>query len=138
MWSVYSLDHNAEDPIALYERVEHIQACGDVPEDGVVTIEMWLRRVCDEILAATGVGSRERHSDGASVVPTSVQLIANRVPGTAIAVAAWVAVLRHEVRDDSVKRESVVVASTRELNEVVHGQRRVGAEKNAGWCRVMC
>ena len=54
-----------------------------------------------------------------------VQLVADRVAGPALAVAARIAVLHHEVRDDAVDLQAVEEALAGERHEVARRLRRV-------------
>ncbi len=90
---------------------------------------MRLRREREKILAAPGVRARERHPDRAAHVAAPVELVADGVRRTAVAVAAAIAILRHEVGDDAVEADVGVVAGAREAHEVVDGERRVGREE---------
>ena len=57
----------------------------------------------DEELTAAGVAPEiERHADRAAQVGALVELVANRVAGPALAVAARIAGLNHEVGHDAV------------------------------------
>ena len=63
--------------------------------------------------------------DRAAQVRPIVQLVANRVAGAARAVAARIAVLDDEVRDDAVDLQAVEVALARQRHEVLRRLRRV-------------
>jgi hypothetical protein len=63
---------------------------------------MRLRRVRDEKLAAAGVLARESHPDRAANVRQGVDLAADLIAGAAFAVAARVAPLNDEIRNDAV------------------------------------
>ena len=67
------------------------------PKTVYLRVEVRLRRVRDEELAAAGVRPVERHADGSAQVGPLVELVANRVAGSAFAVAARIAGLDHEV-----------------------------------------
>ena len=70
-------------------------------------------------------GQIERHADRAAQIRPLVQLVADRVARPAFAVAARIAVLDDEVRDDAVDAEPVEEALARERDEVLDRQRRV-------------
>src|SRR5262245_65743233 len=90
---------------------------------------MRLRRVCDEKLAAAGVLAREGHPDRAAGVRPGVYLAAHLIAGAAFAVAARVASLNDEIRNDAVKSEVVEEALARERDEAVHRDRSVLREE---------
>src|SRR5689334_928079 len=93
---------------------------------------MRLRRKREEILASAGVRTGQRHSDCTTLVATRVQLIADRVARTPVAIAARVTVLGNEVRDDSVKLNVAVETAARERNEVRNGEWRILPKKLEG------
>src|SRR5918997_3449081 len=118
-------DGDAADAVAACDEVDDFEALRDAAEDGVAAVEVRLRRVRDEPLRAARVLDRERHPDRAALVRDGVDLAAYLVAGAAVAVAARVAALDDEVRDDAVERDVVEVVAARELHEVVHGERRL-------------
>src|SRR5438093_956331 len=79
----------------------------------------------DAELAAAGVGPVERHADRAAQVLTLIQLVADRVTGTSLAVAARIAVLNDEVRYYAMDAEPVEEPLAGERDEVLDRQRRV-------------
>src|SRR5262249_1879785 len=101
----------------------------DLPEDGVTAVQMWLRRMRDEKLAAAGVLARKSHPDRAANVRPGVYLAADLIARAAFAVAARVASLNDEIRNDAVKSDAVEEALARERNEVVHRDRSVLREE---------
>src|SRR5438067_1684836 len=94
-----------------------------------MTIEVRLRRMGQEILTAAGVGAGERHSESAALVPMAIHLVTNCVSRTTIAVAARIAVLDHEIRNDTMEARIAVVARLGEREEIADGDRRFGAEE---------
>ena len=91
---------------------------------------MRLGRMGDKPLRAAGVFAGEGHADGAAFVRDHVDLAADRPAGAAVAVAARVAVLHDEVRHDAMHFEAVEVTAPGELDEIVHGERRVLRQKD--------
>src|SRR5262245_44299142 len=79
----------------------------------------------DEELAAAGVGPVERHADGPAQIRTLVQLVANRVAGSAFTVAARIAALDDEVLDDAMEGDAVEESLACKRDEVVRRQRRI-------------
>src|SRR5437867_8333449 len=51
----------------------------------------------NEILAATGIGSRESDAYRPGLVPHGIDLVAEHEPRAAPSVAAWIAILHHEI-----------------------------------------
>src|SRR5947209_19553069 len=93
-----------DDSIAGLERVEDGQRFGtQLAGDGVAPVEMRLRGVAEEELAAARFravgGDAER---AAHEVPRGM-LVGDGPAGTAVAVAAGIAALRDEVRDHAMK-----------------------------------
>jgi hypothetical protein len=84
-------------------------------------VEMRLRRVRDEELAAIGVRACVRHRNNAGVVLERIatQFVLELVAGTAAPGACGVAALNHEVVDDAMKRYSVIEAFASQKDEVV-------------------
>src|SRR5215475_5192622 len=117
------------DHIAARDAIDDRQSADDLPEDGVAAVQMRLRRMRDEKLAAAGVLARESHPDRAANVRPGVDLAADLIAGAAFAVAARVAPLNDEIRNDAVKSEAVEEALARERDEAVHRDRRVLREE---------
>src|SRR3954469_19400224 len=96
------MDGDGEDPVTLDQPVHDVEAVGDAPKDGVMAVEVRLPGEGEEVLAAAGVGAGEGHADGTPLVAPAIELVADGVAGTAVAVAAGVAVLGDEGGDDAV------------------------------------
>src|SRR5215510_8754043 len=122
--NLHSADH-----VAACDAIDDLQSAVDLPEDGVTAVQMWLRRMRDEKLAAAGVLARESHPDSAANVRPGVYFAADLIAGAAFAVAARVASLNDEIRNDAVKSEAVEEALARERDEAVHRDRRVLREE---------
>src|SRR5688572_4582495 len=56
-------DSDPRHDIPLINRVDHFDSCDDTSEDCVARVEVRLRSVRNEELAAAGVAPRERHAD---------------------------------------------------------------------------
>src|SRR5262245_16382522 len=117
------------DHVAARDAVDDLHSGDDLPEDGVTAVQMRLRRMRDEKLAAAGVLARKSHPDRAASVRPGVDLAADLIAGAAFAVAARVAPLNDEIRHDAVKIEAVEEALSRERDEAVHRDRRVLREE---------
>src|SRR5215813_9909134 len=117
------------DHVAARDAIDDLHSDDDLPEDSVTAVQMRLRRVRDEKLAAAGVLARESHSDRAANVRPGVDLAADLITGAAFAVAARVASLNDEIRHDAVKSEAVEETLARERDEAVHRDRRVLREE---------
>ena len=116
---VYSGRHPVPDPhaphhIPRHEPIDDVHPVHHVAEHRVARVEVRLRRVRDEELAAAGVLPVERHADGAAQIRPLVDLVANRVARPALAVAARIAVLHDEVGHDAVDRDAVEEALPRQ------------------------
>src|SRR5215471_12172626 len=122
--NLYPPDH-----VAAHDAIDDRHSADDLPEDGVTAVQMWLRRMRDEKLAAAGVLARKSHPDRAASVRPGVYFAADLIAGAAFAVAARVASLNDEIRNDAVKSEAVEEALTRERNEAVHRDRSVLREE---------
>src|SRR5512141_993116 len=106
----FSPDGNGENSITLNDCVERRITADDAADNRVVTVEMRLRRRCDEILAAARVGTRECHAERAALISSWIHLIANSITGTAVSVVAWIAVLRNEVRNDTMEASAAIIS----------------------------
>src|SRR5947207_4374618 len=93
--------------IPLLNPIHDIHSVDDMAEGGVSRVEVRLWRVRDEELAAARVLPRQRHSDGAAKEGTLVQLVADRVAGSALAIASRVSILHDEVRDHAMDLQPV-------------------------------
>src|SRR5262245_42756345 len=117
------------DHVAARDAVDYRQSFDDPPEDGVAAVQMRLRGVRDEKLAAAGVLARKSHPDRAANVRPGVYLASDLIAGAAFAVAARIASLNDEIRNDAVKSEAVEEALACERNEAVHRDRSVLREE---------
>src|SRR5262245_31222552 len=120
---------HSHDDIVARDAIDDIHSGDDLPEDGVTAVQMWLRRVRDEKLAAAGVLARKSHPDRAASVRPGVDLAADLIAGAAFAVTTRVASLNDEIRHDAVKAQAVEEALARERDEAVHRDRRVLREE---------
>src|SRR5437763_9404147 len=100
--------------------VDRIHARGHASEHGVLAVEP-RRRVGgdDEELRAVGVRAGVGHGERAALDLVLVELVLERVAGTAGAGALGAAALDHEVGDHAMEDEAVVEAVGGELAEVL-------------------
>src|SRR5262245_29890334 len=122
--NIHSPDH-----VAARDAINDLHSADDPPEDGVAAVQMRLRRVRDEKLAAAGILARTSPSRGASSARAGVRLAPDLLAGAALAVAARVASLHDEIRHDAVKSNAVEETAARESDEAVHRDRRVLREE---------
>src|SRR5947209_2487820 len=115
--------------ITARDAINNVHARGYATEDSVAAIKVWLRAVRDEPLRAAGVFARKCHADCAPVIRDFVNLATNLVARTTVSVAARVAALYDEVRNDAMKRDVVEVAAACKLYEVVNVQGSVVGQK---------
>src|SRR5258708_26113646 len=111
---------NTPDAIAHPDRVQDGSAgpsADDTGEDGVDAIEVRLGGMGDEVLAPSGIGTGERHPDGARFVPNRIDLVADREPGPAPAVAPRIPVLHDEVRHHPMPAGAVKIVAVVEGEE---------------------
>src|SRR4029453_1546360 len=102
----------------------------DPAEDGVLPVEPGrLVRRHDEELRTVRVRPGVCHREVSARDAMVVELVLERVARTARAVTARTAALDHEVRDDAVEDEAVVVAVTGELREIRNRLRSVVVEE---------
>src|SRR5262245_53334539 len=98
-------DLHSKNHIAARDAIDDFHSTRDLPENGVAAIQMRLRRVSDEKLAAAGVLARKGHTDRASTIGPGIDLAANLIAGAALAVAARITPLNNEIRNDTVKSD---------------------------------
>src|SRR5687768_11739713 len=94
-------------------------------EDGVAAIEMRLRRVRHKPLRTACVFAGQGHADRSAIVGHHVYFAPDRPTGSAVSVAARIAVLHYEVRHDAMDFEAVEIPRASELDEIVDRQRSV-------------
>lgn len=117
------------DQITSCYAIDDLHSADDLPKDGVTSVQMRLRRVCDEKLAPAGVLARESHPDSAASVRPGIDLAADLIAGSPFAIAARIAPLNNEIRYDAMKSQVIEVVSARERDEAVHRDRRVLREE---------
>src|SRR6185437_5983695 len=118
-------DGNAAETVSLHQRIQRGIAAHDVSEYRISSIQMRLWRERDEVLAAARIRTAERHAHGATVIETTIQLIANGPRGCAIAVATVVTVLRDEIGNHTMERDAGIIAAARQREEILHRERRI-------------
>src|SRR3990170_1175218 len=114
----FSSHRDRENAIALHYCVERRIPSEHTSEHRVVPVEVWLRRMRDEILAATGVRSGQCHSESTALVAPRIHLIPDGVARTSVSIVAWIAILRDEIRHDTMKPRSPVVTGARQVHEI--------------------
>src|SRR5689334_21230604 len=100
---------NPRDQVALDNSVEHIIATDNSTEHSVVSVEMRLRRVRDEVLTAACVRPGQRHSNGAALIAVLIHFVSDCIAGSAVAIVARISVLRDEVWDDAMESRIPIV-----------------------------
>src|SRR5262245_18724316 len=81
------------DPLARQQPIDDVHSLDDLSKRRVTSIEVRLRRLGDEELAAPGVTAGERHSDGASPVRHAVVLAALPLAWSSVSIAAGISCL---------------------------------------------
>ena len=113
-------------PRDVRDLVDDVHAGRDLPEDRVLPVEPGaLLGGDDEELAAVRVGAAVRHRERAADDRPAVRLVLELVARPTGAVPARAAALDHEVRNDAMERQAVVVALGGKLDEVPDGLGRV-------------
>lgn len=119
--------------IPLADRVDELFAAEDLPEDGVVAVQMsgGLAVMHDEELGAAGVATSVRHRQRPALVLVRVvyHFAFDGVARAAGTGAVRAAALGHEARDDAVEGQAVVEAVVCQLLKVFDGARCVGVEQ---------
>lgn len=122
-------DIDAGDLITLGDRVDDVLAFGHMAEDRVLVIEMWRRTVRDEELAAIGLRTSICHGEDAWLVVLQVrtEFVFELVAWAARACARGITALDHEIGDDAVKRDAIVVTALGEIEETRHRDWNIAA-----------
>ena len=117
------MDGDIRNGITAFDGVDDVLAFGRFSEDGVFSVEVRGGAMGDEELGSVGVGSGVGHGEDAGLVVTTVglALALELVAGASGAGASGAAALDHEVGDDAVKFQAVVVAAGGEAEEGGHG-----------------
>ncbi|MPN44322.1 hypothetical protein SDC9_191884 [bioreactor metagenome] len=108
-------------------------------EDGMFAVKPGRRHECDEELRTAGIGAGVGHGEYPRFVMLEAlaEFVGDVVAGAACAVALRAAALDHELIDDAVEGEAVVVALLREVDEVFHRLRREIVEEFDLECAVV-
>lgn len=98
----------------LLELVDDVHTADHFTEDGVAHVEPWGRNGGDEKLAAISAGARVRHGEDAGLVEGDIAcaLVFKVFAPDGLAThasASWVATLDHELFDDAVKDDAIIV-----------------------------
>ena len=114
---------NLLDFVAAGDGVHDIHPISDMTEDGVFAVKVRCGHVGDEELASIGpwAGIGHGKNTGAVVFEPSVDFVFKAVAGSAAASAGRIAALDHELLDDAMEGEAVVVTALREIQEVGDG-----------------
>src|SRR2546425_6045617 len=72
----------------------------------------------NEILAATGIGSRESDAYRPGLVPHGIDLVAEHESRAAPSVAAWIAILHHEIGNHAMPARAVEERSEEHTSEL--------------------
>ena len=114
---------NFLDFVAAGDGVHDIHPISDMTEDGVFAVKVRCGHVGDEELASIGPRARIGHgkNTGAAVFEPSVHFVFKAVAGSAAACAGGIAALDHELLDDAMEGEAIVVTALREIQEVGNG-----------------
>jgi len=120
-------DHHRFELIALFDVVDDVLACGNLPKYGVLAIQPIGHHVRDEELAAVrvrpGVSHRKRSDLVLARIVTS--FVFEFITGTAGARGGGIAALDHEVRNDAMKDRAIVETFASQEDKIVDGLRGV-------------
>ena len=114
---------NLIDFVAASDGVHDIHPIGHMTEDGVFAVKVGCGHVGDEELASIGPRAGIGHGEntGTIVFEPSVDFVFKAVARSAAACAGGIAALDHELLDDAMEGEAVVVTALREIQEVRDG-----------------
>ena len=124
-------DFNAHDLVTLADGIDHVLSLAGFTEDGVLAIKVRGGAVGDEELAAIGAGTGIGHGEDAGLVVAQVAFafVLKVVSRAAATSSRGIAALHHEVGNDAVEGDSVVVAPARQIQETGTGDRGIGGVK---------
>lgn len=113
------VDGDGLDGVSALDGIDDVLAAGDFTEDGVFAVEVGSGEVGDEELGAVGVRSGVGHGEDAGFVVLAVgfAFALELVAGVTGAGAEGAAALDHEIGDDAVEGEAVVVSAAGEAEE---------------------
>ena len=116
-------DFDFLDFVTSGDGVHGVHPLGHMTENGVFAIKVRCGHVGDEELASicpwTGIGHGE--DTGTVVFESAVDFIFKAVAGSTTACAGGIAALDHELLDDAMEGEAVVVTALRDIQEVGDG-----------------
>lgn len=100
------------DFVSYDDSVNYILSRDGLSKDGVLAVEVWSGKVRDEKLRAVGVGSSVGHGEDARLVVATVgfTFALELVAGPSCACAGWTTPLDHEIGNDAVELEPVVIS----------------------------
>ena len=106
-----SVNGDGVDLVSPDDGVDNVLSRGGLSKDGVFAVEVWSGKVRDEKLRSVGVRSRVGHGEDAGFVVATVgfAFAFELVAGPTRAGAGRATTLNHEVRNDAVEVESVVI-----------------------------
>ena len=109
--------------VATGDGVHGIHPIRHMTEDGVFAVKVGCGHVGDEELASIGPWAGIGHGKNtwAIVFEPAVDFVFKAVAGSAAACAGGIAALNHELLDDAMEGEAVVVTALREIQEVGDG-----------------
>ena len=120
-----AFDREFLDDIVLGDAVDDflVIAADHGAEYSVLAIQVRRRAVGDEKLAAVGAWSCIGHRQDAGLVVTQFghEFVFEVVAGTAHAAALRTAALDHEIADDAMKLQSIIVAALGQVDEIGNG-----------------
>lgn len=115
---------NGSDLVTLFDLIYDVLSVGNLTEHRVFSIQMWGGVVGDEklgsIRASTGVGHGEYA--GRAMAEFGMELVCKLVTRAPAAGARGVAPLDHEVCNDAVEADAVVITPFGEVEEVRAGE----------------
>src|SRR2546430_17158656 len=126
--------------LRVADLLDDVHAVDDLAKYRMLSCQPVGRRESNEELATVGVGTGVGHRENAGLIELAPRLefVGELVAGTTGAVAEWIASLDHEVRDDAVEREPVVVRPLGFLARLRRSEeRRVGKSVDLGGRRII-
>src|ERR1051325_8940536 len=82
-----------------------------------------------EVLAAAGVGTRQSHPDSAPFISMWIHFVSDGVARPAVAIVAWITILRDEVWNHAMESRIPIVSRPRQAEKVPRCYWRVITEQ---------
>ena len=121
---------DVSDLVACSDCIHHILSLGYFTKHCVFAVEPWSRDVCDKELAAVCVRTSVSHGKNSwlRVLEPGNDFIFKAIAWATSTGCCWITALDHEVFDNTVEGDAVVVVALGQVQEIGGGKRSLGCE----------